>query len=72
MNRRYGNETPGQLLTTAILFTAATLAWIFMALRMDPANYTSYTKNCVTAIILAGGIISAVFWKRWFDERKKK
>lgn len=71
MKRRYGNETPGQLLTTAILFTIGTLVWVFMALKMDPASYTSYVKNCVTAIILAGGVISAVFWKRWFDERKK-
>ena len=31
MKRRFGNETPGQLLTTAILFTVATLVWVFMA-----------------------------------------
>ena len=72
MNRRYGNETPGQLLTTAILFTVATLIWIFMAVQMDPASYTSYTKGCVSAIILAGAIISFMFWMRWLDSRKKK
>ena len=76
MNRRYGNESKGQLLVTAVLFTLGTLMWIYMAVQAN-ANAESYTSMALTstaAIVVLGVVISGTFWYRWFtyDRNHKK
>ncbi len=64
------NET----LLSAILFTVGTLVWVFMAFKAN-ANaeaYSSLSLNSCAAIVVIGGIISAVFWHRFFTMDKKK
>ena len=64
------NET----LLSAIFFTLGTLIWVYMAYRANanPEAYGSMTMGSCAAIIVIGGILSGMFWHRFFTMDKKK
>ena len=64
------NET----LLSAIMFTVGTLIWVYMAFRANanPEAYGSLTLTSCAAIVVVGGVVSGVFWHRFFTMDKKK
>lgn len=63
----------GELLLSALLFTAATLIWIYMAFHANAnaENYTPLTLAATGGIVVVGSLASAVYWHRWFTYDKK-
>ena len=63
-----------ETLLSAIMFTIGTLIWVFMAFKANAnaESYSSLSLNSCAAIVVIGGIISGVFWHRFFTMDKKK
>ena len=63
-----------ETLLTAVLFTAGTLMWVYMAIQanMNAENYTSLTLTSTAAIVVIGALISGMFWHRYFTMDKKR
>ena len=63
-----------ETLLSAILFTVGTLMWVSMAFKAN-ANAEAYTSLSLTscaAIVVICGVISGMFWHRFFTMYKKK
>ena len=63
-----------ETLLSAIMFTIGTLIWVYMAFKANANSeaYSSLTLTSCAAIVVVGGVISGVFWHRFFTMDKKK
>lgn len=62
-----------QTLLTAVLYTAATLMWIYYALHIyqNIDSYTPLTQACTGGILVIGTVASIFNWHRWFTYDKQ-
>ena len=62
-----------ETLLSALMFTIGTLIWVYMAYRAnaDPEAYGSLNLTSCAAIVVIGGVISGMFWHRFFTMDKK-
>jgi len=66
-----GMRGPGskrEALVTAVMFTAATLLWVYYAAHVyvNLENYTPLTQACTGGILVVGVVASIFHWHRWF------
>ena len=71
--RMRGPGSKGEALLTALMFTAATLIWVYYAVRvyLNLDSYTPLTQACTGGILVVGVVASIFHWHRWFTFGKK-
>jgi len=71
--RMRGPGSKREALLTALMFTVATLIWVYYAVQvyLNLEAYTPLTQACTGGILVVGVVASIFHWHSWYTFDKK-